>query len=276
MLCSICNQNKWLKHLDRLVKCQDCGFVRAQDKYFKINPEKFYRQRYFSSVYGDYAKEQEALEKNFKDRVKRIRKYKNDGKLLEIGCAYGYFLKVAQKYYQCFGMDIDSKVTEVTKKNTRAEIFTGDFLTQKLPKNYFDIICMFDTIEHLKYPKKYLRKINDILKSNGFVVIETGDIDSLIAKIQGKSWRLIMLPDHLQYFSKSSLVQLLTNSGFNVKNISIVGFYRTFRQIIYRLTGNKKFLNSSNHILSKSISLNMFDLVFVIAQKNNENFTNFS
>lgn len=267
MKCPICSQNNWLRHLDRLVKCASCGFIRAKDKYFKIDPIKFYGQNYFSSGYGDYAKEHVALEKNFQDRIKRIRKYKASGKLLEIGCAHGYFLKNAEKYYQCFGIDLNPSVTKITKTNTKAKIFAGDFLVQKFPKNYFDIICMFDTLEHLKYPEKYLKKISEILKTKGVVIIETGDIGSFLARIQGKGWRLIMLPDHLQYFSKQTLIQLLTNCGFQIQNVSIVGFYRTIRQIIYRLTGNKKLLQFSNPILSKWIPLNTFDLIFVIAQK---------
>ncbi|MDO8619148.1 MAG: class I SAM-dependent methyltransferase [Candidatus Daviesbacteria bacterium] len=269
MRCPICNQNKWLKYLSDLVRCLNCGFIRAQDKYFKINPTEFYGQNYFTSGYGDYTKEQAALEKNFQDRIQRIRKYQDGGKLLEIGCAHGYFLKSAQKYYQCFGIDLNPEVTAVTKKNTNAKIFTGDFLTQKFPKNYFDIVCMFDTIEHLKYPEKYLKKVNEILKPNGFIVIETGDIDSLVAKLQGKGWRLIMLPDHLQYFSKSSLIKLLTNSGFKIRQVNLVGFFRTIRQIIYRLTGSKKILHLSNTILDKSIPINTFDLVFIIGQRDN-------
>lgn len=267
MKCPVCDQNKWLKHLDELVKCQRCGFIRAQDKYFNIEPAKFYGQSYFSSGYGDYTKEQASLEKNFQDRINRIRKFKDKGKLLEIGCAHGYFLRIAQKYFQCYGIDLNPKVTEVTKRNTKAKIYTGDFLAKKIPKNYFDIVCMFDTLEHLKYPDKYLKKIRKVLKSNGLIVIETGDIGSLIARIQGKSWRLIMLPDHLQYFSNSTLIQLLTNSGFELKLVNMVGFYRTFRQIIYRLTKNEKFLNSSNPFLSNAISINTFDLTFIIAQK---------
>ncbi len=268
MNCPICNQDKWVKYLDKLAKCRNCGFIRAQDHYFKINPIEFYGENYFTSGYGDYTQEQEALEMNFLDRINRIRNYKKRGKLLEIGCAYGYFLRAAQKYYDCYGIDLNPKVTTVTKKNTKAKIFTGDFLKQKLPKNYFDIVCMFDTIEHLKYPDKYLKRVFEILRPNGIIVIETGDISSLIAKIQGNSWRLIFPPDHLQYFSKNSLVKLLSKSGFKVKNISRVGFNRTFRQIIYRLTGNKSLLKSKNSFLSKSISLNTFDLIFTIAEKN--------
>ena len=267
MKCPICNKNSWSKYLDNLVKCADCEFIRAHDKYFKIDPTKFYGQDYFSSVYGDYTKEQEALEKNFQDRIDRIRKYKSSGKLLEIGCAHGYFLKNAEKYFQCFGIDLNPDVTKITKRNTKSKIFTGDFLVKKIPKNYFDIVCMFDTIEHLKHPEKYLKKIHQVLKPNGLVVVETGNISSLLAKIQGKSWRLIMLPDHLQYFSKSSLIQLLSNSGFKTKSTNDVGFYRTFRQITYRLTKNEKLLTNPNSFLSNAISINTFDLIFIIAQK---------
>lgn len=269
MKCPICNQTKWHEYLNKLSRCNNCGFIRAKDKYFKIDPTKLYSSEFFSSEYGDYTKEQNALEKNFVDRIKRIRKYKSHGKLLEIGCAHGYFLIPAQKYFQCSGIDLNPSVTAVAKKNTKAKIFTGDFLIAKLRKNYYDVVCLFDTIEHLKDPEKYLQKVSQVLKPDGIVVIETGDIGSILARVQGNSWRLIFPPHHLQYFSKSSLTKLLANTGFKTKEVNLVSFYRTLRQTFYRLTNNKWFLNSKLKVLSLPISVNTFDLLFVIAQKVN-------
>lgn len=268
-ICPICNDNSWQKYLTKLVQCSSCGFIRAKDQYFQINPTKLYGQEYFNeSDYGDYAKEEIALVKNFTDRINRIRRYKKSGQLLDIGCAYGYFLKVAQKYYECTGLDLNPEVTKVAQKTTNAKILTGDFLTLKMPQNYFDIVCMFDTIEHLKYPDKYIKKVTSILKPGGIVVIETGDIGSIMAKIQGGGWRLITPPFHLQYFNKKSLTNLLQKNGFAAVNTSRVGFHRTIRQIIYKVLNSSKVLSSNLPLLSKSISINTYDLLFVIAQKN--------
>ncbi|QQG43484.1 MAG: class I SAM-dependent methyltransferase [Candidatus Daviesbacteria bacterium] len=267
--CPICQTNSWQKYSLKLVICNNCSFIRAKDTYFRVNAIKLYGQEYFNeSDYGDYAQEEEALVKNFTDRVRRIRQYKKSGKLLEIGCAYGYFLKLAQKYYQCSGIDLNPEVTKIAQKTTKAKIITGDFLNLNIPKNSFDIVCMFDTIEHLKYPAQYLSKISQILKPNGIVVVETGDIGSFLAKIQGNGWRLITPPFHLQYFSQKTLTRLFENSQLSVIDVNRVSFYRSIRQIIYKLANNKHVLDSSHPLLSKTIPINTYDLLFVVAQKN--------
>lgn len=270
MICLICRKKNWYKFNNKLLKCKDCGFVRAQDKYFKIDPFKLYSRNYFkASDYGDYQLEQPALEKNFIDRINRIRCYKKGGSLLEIGCAYGYFLKLAKKHYQSFGIDLDPKVTSQARKISGVTVYTGDFLTTKFSPNYFDVICLFDTIEHLKNPDLYLEKIWQSLAPKGLVVIETGDIESLLAKIQGASWRLITPPFHLQYFSQKSLTRLLEKYGFKVVRIDRVSFYRTIRQILYKLTRNQKLISLVSPLLSKSFPLNTYDLLLLIAQKPN-------
>lgn len=275
--CLVCNQNKWQKHLNKLVKCTNCGFVRAHDRYFKIDPVKLYSQSYFrASDYGDYQLEQKALEKNFQDRLRRIRRFKKNGQLLEIGCAYGYFLKLAKQHYRACGIDLDPQVTKLARKNSGTTIYTGDFLTIKLPPNHFDVVCLFDTIEHLKNPDLYLEKIWQILAPKGLVVIETGDIESLLAKIQGASWRLITPPFHLQYFSRKSLTRLLEKYGFKVVRIDRVSFYRTIRQILYKLTHNQKLISLDSPLLSKSFPLNTYDLLLLIAQKPNAGRQNFN
>ena len=167
MNCVVCNKNIWIDYTKKLLKCRSCGFIRARDKYFKVKEKNFYGPRYFREIdYDDYFLEKKALKKNFEDRLKRIRKYKKSGKLLEIGCAYGYFLCLAQKYFKTTGIDLNPKVTKIAQKNSKnSRVITGDFLKRKFPDNFFDIVIMLDTIEHLKTPSGYLTKIKSGLRA---------------------------------------------------------------------------------------------------------------
>lgn len=262
MKCIICGQNSWAKKYNSLLECTNCSFTRAKDKYFNIDPKKIYSRKYFEGEdYANYANEKEALQNNFKKRLNTIRKYKRGGKLLEIGSAFGYFLELSKKYYNSYGIDVDKEVTSIAKRNSGVKIFTGDFYKTNVGKNY-DVICMFDVIEHLKNPDKFINKIYSILKPGGILAIETGNINGLLPKLQGGKWRLIKPPHHLQYFSRETLINFLNKYGFTVKESNNVSFTRTIGQIVYRLV-NKKI----SFFAEKEVQLNTFDILLVIAQK---------
>ncbi len=262
MKCFVCKKNKWQKLYTSLVKCQNCGFIRAQDKYFKINPQKLYNLNYFSGIdYENYNEEKAALDANFKDRLTRIRKIKRSGKLLEIGCAFGFFLTQAEKFYKTTGIDLHPNITKIAKKNTqKTKILTGEFSKLTFKKKSFDIVTMFDVIEHLKNPENYIKRIHRLLNEKGVLVIETGDIEAFLPKIQKANWRLITPPTHLSYFSKKTLSQILTQNGFDIISVDYVPFFRTLRQTLYRLFQKKINLNFI-------FPINTHDLIFIVAQK---------
>ena len=112
-----------------------------------------------------------------------------------------------------------------------------------------------------------------MLKKGGLIAIITGDIDSIVAKIRGKNWRLIHPPTHVQYFSKNTLKKLLENEGFEIVYFDYPGFYRSFDNIIYNIFVLRlklvwiykffKFLKITNlHIYS-----NTFDICYIIGKK---------
>ena len=60
-----------------------------------------------------------------------------------------------------------------------------DFLKWNVKSAQYDIICMWDTIEHLKRPDLFIKKINKVLKKDGLLALTTGDISSIVAKLRG-------------------------------------------------------------------------------------------
>lgn len=268
MPCVICNKRRWQSIYPSLVKCKHCGFIRADDKYYSIDSTKLYDPSYFSGAdYEDYALEVTALQKNFKDRLNKIIRHKSHGCLLEIGCAFGYFLQIASKNFKTYGVDLNHQITKLAKKNSpNSQIFTGDLTKIRFKKEFFDVICMFDTIEHLKNPDVYLKKIYTLLKPGGIIVIETGDIGSWLAKIQGSRWRLITPPTHLNYFSNVTLNKILVKNSFQVIEKTYIPFYRTILQTIFRIIR----IDIPDWFSKLIFSINTYDLLFVIAKKRDE------
>lgn len=268
MECFVCDHKSWKQLHGVLVKCKNCNFVRASSKFYRAEAHNLYGPSYFSGGdYWDYDYEKQALKENFKNRLNAVLSYKRKGRLLEIGCAYGFFLQLAQKHFEVTGIDLNNSITKIARKNSRkAKILTGDFLKKRLPSSYYDVVCLLDVVEHLKRPDMFIKKVYKIMRNSSLLIIETGDIESLLARLQGKNWRLITPPMHLNYFSKRTLSMLIRKYGFEPVEISYVGFVRTLGQIMFRLTRNLKFLNKSS-FLRKKVSLNTKDILFMVSRK---------
>src|SRR5947208_11856372 len=91
-----------------VIQCRACGLGRAQTSTF--DPAAYYTEDYFSGRradgYSDYLGAEPVLRREFARSVDFIRRYRSAGKLLELGCAYGFFLKEAAGYFDVAGIDL--------------------------------------------------------------------------------------------------------------------------------------------------------------------------
>ena len=99
----------------------------------------------------------------------------------------------------------------------------------------FDLVTMWDVIEHLADPMLVMKEVNRIMSSSGLLTLTTPDAGSVLAKLQGKSWRLYDPPYHLCYFSHKTIRRLLEASGFTVASIKYSWESHTLRYIFYAL-----------------------------------------
>lgn len=272
MKCIICGNSDHRELFDGIVKCSDCGLVFFNQDIPEEEIKRLYDEGYFKGEeYCDYEEDKQILQKNFESRLKDILRYKKQGSLFEIGSAYGYFLETAKKYFEVAGIDITEKPTAFAREKLSLNVRTGDYLNFELPEQK-DIFCMWDTIEHLKDPHKFIEKISREVKPGGYLFLTTGDIASFVPKMQGRRWRLIHPPTHLYYFSRDTIKKLLEQNGFEVVKIKHPGFRRSLSQIIYALLYLKRRKNSERakkllKIFDFPIYINTFDIMHVIAKK---------
>ncbi len=134
-------------------------------------------------------------------------------------------------------------------------------------------MCLWDTIEHLRAPDKYIEKIAENTESGALLNITTGDIDSRVARWRKNKWRLIHPPTHAHYFSVDSLTRLLDRYGFDVVHVEHCGFYRSLDNIAYNILALRANLPWLYKLLKKTyitkldIYSNMYDIMYVIARK---------
>jgi ubiquinone/menaquinone biosynthesis C-methylase UbiE len=189
----------------RVVRCNSCSHA------FCILPGNNIWKNYKSVVDAEYLSREEAHLLTARNVVKVMGKYIPSGKLLDIGCATGDFLTIAQEQYSVEGLELSEWSSEIAKKRG----FTIHTCTiSELPlEEKYDIVTLWGVIEHFESPAPEIAKISRIVRPGGYVFLWTGDIDSWLARLLGKNWWYIQ-GQHIQFFSNKSLDRLFSDAGF--------------------------------------------------------------
>lgn len=275
--CLVCDGSLGDSILPGLLRCTSCGFVTADLEISTDELRELYSAKYFAGEeYRDYVGERPLLEKHFRLRLRTLLRFatrSRDKRLFEIGSAYGFFLSVAREHFlSAQGIDISTDATNYAVSALEVEASAGDFLEH--PIGYpLDVVCLWDTIEHLQHPHLYIERVAAHMPKGGLIAITTGDIDSMVARWRGAKWRQIHPPTHLHYFSKTTLTRLLERHGFTIRHAGSDGVYRsldTTAYIILNIKHHQPALYSAlkkTGLLGWDFYLNMFDIMYVIGER---------
>ncbi|GAB1445675.1 hypothetical protein MASR2M41_13900 [Flammeovirgaceae bacterium] len=234
-----------------------------------------YDQSYFSGGqddgYVNYIASEKILRLEFKKTVALIRqftKYEQGLRLLEIGSAYGFFLDEARDFFSCAGIEV-SEEGVLFSRNRGHQVIHGVADEDTLSSlGHFDVIVMLDVIEHLPSPRETIRLLKSHLRNDGILLIVTGDVSSMLARITGKFWRLMTPPQHTYFFSGETLSKLLKDLGFKVEYVNRPWKFVPLNLALYQLTArmglNFSWLNKFNSI---GFNVNLFDTIRIIARK---------
>lgn len=163
----------------------------------------------------DYKRYESLFENMFRKRVNLVSKFVKKGKMLEIGSATGVMLKLfAKKGWDALGIEPSGSSQEAKKKGLR--VLNVKFEDSKLPRDYFDLVVLNHTLEHMDNPGQVLKKINTFLKEGGVIFIDVPNFGSLSSKLLGKRWPYLLPLEHKSQFTEKSLGELLKDNGFEV------------------------------------------------------------
>ncbi len=279
--CIVCNDNNFLPLYNNTLKqCRTCNFITTNFEIDEVELKRIYSDNYFKGgEYLDYVMEKASLQKNFAQRLNSIQKiapHANITAALEIGCAYGFFAEIFQRYHpraHYIGVDVVEEAIKYGRDVLHLNVRLADFLKMDFDKNSLSDVFLWDVIEHLKEPHLFLEKISACLQPSGRLYITTGDIGAFLPRITKQKWRLIHPPTHIHYFSRKTLSQLLKRYRFRLIKVSYPMIYRSARQIFYSLflldKDSSTIVNKFYNIIPASllIPLNTFDIMFFIAAK---------
>lgn len=199
--------------LDQLVCCNNCGLQY-------LNPRL--RSDVVIEGYSEgsdemFISQAEGRERTFAKSLKLIERFKqNKGRLLDVGTAGGSFLSVAQKRgWDVAGCEPNRWLAEWGKQNYGLEIKAGTIFDMDLDDASFDVVTLWDVLEHTPDPRKVLNECQRVLKPGGLLVVNYPDINSLVGKLMGRGW-VFLLSIHLYYFTVETIRAMLSKTGFKL------------------------------------------------------------
>ena len=197
-----------------LWRCLDCDlrFVYPQPSLEELTD--VYSEDYFSSSnsnelgYSDYEGDRSNIYRTFKRRLNYLQQvHPGNGSVLDVGCAYGFFLEVAAEAgWDVSGVDISRHAVERARERLGDRVQAGTFSEEELPEQRFSVITMWDYLEHVVDPKADLAKAWRLLADDGILALATPDVSSMPAKVFGHRWMGYKLDEHLVYFSRATIL----------------------------------------------------------------------
>jgi 2-polyprenyl-3-methyl-5-hydroxy-6-metoxy-1,4-benzoquinol methylase len=235
--CNLCNADspvRMYKKFDvEISKCRNCDLVytgpwrpNREASWLRYNPNYFWDE-YLPSlgvVNGEY--DLAAFDARYAPMLATIAPYQKESTLLEIGCGGAFFLKAAERagWKSVAGVEVSEAAVTFNQSKLGLDVRLGTIEEVKFPKNRYDVVAMFDTIEHLFDPKHILTIAFELLRPGGVLVLSTPNINALSRHALGISWAVLSPYEHLYYFSPSTLTAMLENSGYtNINHLRMYG-----------------------------------------------------
>lgn len=138
------------------------------------------------------------------------------GRVLDVGCASGYFLEEARELgWEAWGVELSLFAAGIARRTFGDTVFQGTLEQAAFPEKRFDLVTMFDLLEHVPEPRVMLEETTRILADHGMILIVTPDVASLSARLMGRRWSHFKR-EHLWYFTRKSLEALLADCGLRL------------------------------------------------------------
>jgi 2-polyprenyl-3-methyl-5-hydroxy-6-metoxy-1,4-benzoquinol methylase len=213
-----------LEHLPgtfQVVRCRQCGLYRQNPRLAWDSLQHYYPSDYAS--HGNLVQDQAGKWRPYLvrygpwKRLRAVEKYQNGGKLLEVGCGTGLFLEEAVRSgrWEVTGIEPTERVAQYAAEKLGVPILQSTFEDTSLPESEFDVIALWNVLEHLSQPVACLKTAHRLLKANGWLVFSIPNVDGLEARLFGTSWIGWDLPRHLFIFPLETVGDILAEVGFD-------------------------------------------------------------
>lgn len=224
--CPLCgtleSKNKFIYGEFVYRQCPSCKTLYVANEMALLDLAKNYSGSYYEADgskdkgrkgYPSYMDAQKSLSDSFRQKLRIVREQVASGDLLDVGAAYGTFMRLASEYYACIGLELSDYAARKAREEFHVDVRVGTIEDAPFPDAQFDVIVMWDIIEHLQNPVVALKEVYRLLRPGGFCFISTDDVNNWLVRWLGTKWWGIAPPLHLCHFSKRGMATAFERAG---------------------------------------------------------------
>lgn len=265
-----------------LVQCENCrlvfvGMQPAPEELYALYGETYFQNDESGVVgYSNYIRDEANIRRTANHRFNHIERFVRPGNMLDVGCAMGFFIdEAAKRGWQVEGLDVSHYAVEYVRQHFQHAAYQGSLTEMDLPAESYDLVTMWDVIEHVPDPKGYIQAAATLLRSGGILEMATPDVGSIPARLTGRRWIGYKLSEeHIYYFSAATLTRMLNDAGFDVAHVRHIGKFVTLRLFLDRLGFYAPWLSKPLAIFERLFKLserafyvNPYDIMALTARK---------
>lgn len=224
--CPLCQSSQaetlHVRHQFAYQRCRQCQLVRVNPQLTLSEIRALYQQGYESKC-RVYAKGSLLIPSQQRRVLTELAKIvRRRGRLLDVGCFEGQFLRAARKLgWQVAGTEISEAAATSAQEEWGLDVRLGTLETIALTSQSFDAVVLRDVVEHLPEPIQTLVEASRVLRPGGALYIWTPNFDSLTRRlILGQQWGAVIFPWHLCYFTPATLTRAIEQAGFELVSIT--------------------------------------------------------
>ena len=227
-----------------MVRCCTCGLLRQNPRPTKGTIDFYYPPEYepFSRAIDDEPSVIRRWDRRYgmSKRARAIERYVSGGCLLDVGCATGNFLHemAARGIWRVEGVEPSAEAAGYARERFQLSVHEGRLAEVGLEAQSFDVVTMWNVLEHLHDPMADLKAVERILRPGGLFVFSIPHLEGIGARLYGRFWMGWELPRHLYQFPRATLGRMLSAVGMEeVGRDCLVGAYPSFLLTLRFLLG---------------------------------------
>jgi len=218
-----------------IVQCRQCGLVYTNPR----RKPSVILNDYEEVVDERYLAERQARRATFGRNIRPLEKMipdRNGHRLLDVGAHVGVFVEVAQERgWDAAGIEPSRWAVEQGRQRG-LHMIQGTLRDAELDSESFDVVTMWDVVEHLIEPMRDIREVARLLKPGGVFCVHTIDVDSRFARLMGRRWPWLV-EMHNYFFSPKTLGAMVERAGLQVDSWRVQGRYLHLGYLLSRLSG---------------------------------------
>lgn len=204
-----------------LTVCGSCGLVHLSPRPTRETMRYYYEDCYSGKSHEQMRRGANSLFVRLTSRyrvavIEKVRPIAAGWHVLDVGASYGAFIEHVRvrRNIHAFALDLDQGTVDHFLNPTDIDVRCGELMDQGYADESFDLVTLFETLEHLYDPVDTLIEARRILKPGGLLALEVPSWDGLTRMVLGSVWFPLLLPTHLSHFTRCHLKQCVERAGF--------------------------------------------------------------